>query len=57
MSSICFLESMTLLVARILLQALKYTSQKVVLKNKPAEPRLGKEIYSFLGREQTSRNH
>jgi hypothetical protein len=57
MNSICFLESMPLLVVGILLQAFKYTSQKVVLKDNPNEPRLGKEVYSFLGREQRSRNH
>jgi hypothetical protein len=53
MSSICFLECMPLLVTRISLQALKYTSQKRLLKDSLGEPGLGKEVYSFLGREQS----
>jgi hypothetical protein len=48
---------MPLLVARISLQALKYTCQKVVLRDSPSELGLRKEVYPFLGRKQMSTNH
>jgi hypothetical protein len=37
------------LVVAISLQAFKYIGQKVVLKDNQGEPRLRKEVYSFLG--------